>query len=131
MRMIAKEKGVYWAEDEEYSEDFQVREQPSDYQFHEEGFGVVRADDHTSHFPHFVMGICLGSMEVIPKPWKPKKNETYWVICTDGSAYRHVWYNGSVCLSQFTSGNCFRTEEQALRDGPGVIAAQLKKYEEA
>ncbi len=53
-------------------------------------------------------------IEVDNKHWKPKNNEEFWYICSDGSVVNGLFCNSSKTDNwYYLIGNCFKTEEEA------------------
>lgn len=45
--------------------------------------------------------------------WKPKEDETYWIVNNRGFAESYTWYDDIFDKLRFNFGNCFRTKEEA------------------
>lgn len=45
--------------------------------------------------------------------WKPKESEKYWVVITGMGLRFLTWHDNSTDKFWFSSGNCFRTKEEA------------------
>lgn len=62
---------------------------------------------------------------VAPKivTWKPKYNESYYVVTGDGEVARFQWHNDSSDQEFYKLGNCYPTESAAEAARPNVIAA--------
>lgn len=45
--------------------------------------------------------------------WKPKEDETYWVVNSKGFAETYTWHDDIFNKLRFDFGNCFRTKEEA------------------
>lgn len=45
--------------------------------------------------------------------WKPKEDDSYYCIETDGEVACNTWYGDSFDADCYNFGNCFRTEEEA------------------
>jgi hypothetical protein len=56
-------------------------------------------------------------MEIIseepPTRWKPKKNEGYWFILSNGDIGKDIWWKIEPDETKHNFGNCFRTEKEA------------------
>ena len=118
---------VHWGKVEPHSEIFEI--DGKDYYFTD--CGIYHAENGWSAEVELIHDLLYGACFIKRKPWKPKMGEEYWLMRADGFSMRKVWTDDVLDLAFFAIGNCFQTKEQALRDGPGVIAEQLKKYEEA
>lgn len=77
---------------------------------------------------------CLlkGSYKAVPKPWKPKKDEMYWFYGISlEQALWVTWRLNSGDFCRWKTGNCFRTEEEAMEKGREIMKAIRKEFEEA
>ena len=45
--------------------------------------------------------------------WRPKEDETYWIVNNRGFAESYTWYDDVFDKLRFNFGNCFRTKEEA------------------
>ena len=75
-----------------------------------------------------------GDVKSIPKPWKPKKGETYWYYPNPiyfGVINSYVWNDDLTDLLFWKVGNCFKTEEEAKTKGKEIMEQIQKEYEEA
>lgn len=73
-----------------------------------------------------------GDVKAVPKPWKPKRNERYWVYQTHNSDTAwYIWCDDDVDFCRWKCGNCFRTEEEARTKGKEIMEQLQKEYEEA
>lgn len=59
------------------------------------------------------------------KVWKPKDDEQYFVIRTDGNADYSYWTNDSYDNTRYQLGNCFKTREEAQ-----AVSEKIKVYTE-
>lgn len=58
------------------------------------------------------------------EPWKPKEDETFYVVNEMGYAEDRMWMNGRASLNDcYAIGNCFRTREEAKAAAERVKAA--------
>ena len=73
-----------------------------------------------------------GDVKAVPKPWKPKKEEKYWIYLygLKQIIYR-TWSEGTYDLLLWKAGNCFKTEEEAETKGKEIMDQIQKEYEEA
>ena len=74
-----------------------------------------------------------GDVKAVPKPWKPKKGETYWYYPNPiyfGVINSYVWNDDLTDLLFWKVGNCFRTEEEAEAKGKEIMEQIQKEYEE-
>ena len=75
--------------------------------------------------------LCGRIYEMKRLPWKPKKDDEYWVVLNDGLFIRHhYWNNDCIDYSLYYAGNCFATREEAEAHVPEVIGKLRRKYEE-
>lgn len=73
-----------------------------------------------------------GEFVVLPKPWKPKKDERYWYYSKSFNyAISRKWIDENYALCLWKCGNCFKTEEEANAKGKEIMKAIQKEYEEA
>ena len=78
--------------------------------------------------------IINGDVKAVPKPWKPKKGETYWYYPNPiyfGVINSYVWDDDLTDLLFWKVGNCFKTEEEAKTKGKEIMEQIQKEYEEA
>ena len=74
-----------------------------------------------------------GDVKAVPKPWKPKKGETYWYYPNPiyfGVINSYVWNDDLTDLLFWKVGNCFKTEEEAATKGKEIMEQIQKEYEE-
>ena len=74
-----------------------------------------------------------GDIKAVPKPWKPKKCETYWYYPNPihfGVINSYVWNDDLTDLLFWKVGNCFKTEEEAKTKGKEIMEQIQKEYEE-
>ena len=74
-----------------------------------------------------------GDVKAVPKPWKPKKGETYWYYPNPiyfGVINSYVWNDDLTDLLFWKVGNCFKTEEEAATKGKEIMEKIKKEYEE-
>lgn len=61
-------------------------------------------------------------MIIIKKPWKPKEEENFYYIDTNGNTNLGVFTTCStVDLSKYITGNCFKTTEEAKKHKDDVL----------
>lgn len=61
--------------------------------------------------------------------WRPKFNEQYWIIDTEGDVICDVWQDSILELDRLDIGNVFRTETEAEYEvDRRMILNKLKKY---
>ena len=71
-----------------------------------------------------------GDVKAVPKPWKPKKGETYWYYSNPIVINSYVWNDDLTDLLFWKAGNCFRTYEEAETKGKEIMEQIQKEYEE-
>ena len=74
-----------------------------------------------------------GDVKAVPKPWKPKKGETYWYYPNPiyfGVINSYVWNDDLTDLLFWKVGNCFKTREEAEDKGKEIMEQIQKEYEE-
>lgn len=73
-----------------------------------------------------------GDVKAVPKPWKPKKGEKYFiyepVVVDDAYSF---WADDNIDLCRWKCGNCFKTKEEANTKGKEIMEQIQKEYEEA
>ena len=75
-----------------------------------------------------------GDVKAVPKPWKPKKGETYWYYPNPihfGVINSCMWADECLDLLHWKVGNCFKTEGEAKTKGKEIMEKIRKEYEEA
>lgn len=75
-----------------------------------------------------------GCIKAVPKPWKPKKGETYWYYSSlihFGVINSYVWNDDLTDLLFWKVGNCFKTDEEAETKGKEIMEQIKKEYEDA
>ena len=73
-----------------------------------------------------------GDYKAVPKPWKPKKGETYWYYLNYFDGINSCkWTDECLDLLLWKVGNCFKTEEEAKTKGKEIMEQIKKEYEEA
>ena len=81
-----------------------------------------------------IVNLLSGNIKPLPKPWKPKKGETYWYYPNPihfGVINSYVWNDDLTDLLFWKVGNCFKTEEEAKTKGKEIMEQIKKEYEEA
>lgn len=73
-----------------------------------------------------------GDVKAVPKPWKPKKGEKYFIyepgVVDDTYSF---WADDNIDLCRWKCGNCFKTKEEANTKGKEIMEQIQKEYEEA
>lgn len=66
-----------------------------------------------------------------PKKWKPKSYEEYWFVSDDGEIYCSVWTNTHQNRWRYSTGNVFKTEQEAVEHKKKIeFQAKFKNYVE-
>ena len=72
---------------------------------------------------------CLltGDYTIQKRPWRPRYDKEYWLVCPDGSVRCRRFMEGSyIDFALLNMGNCFPTEKAAETAAPEMLA----KFEE-
>ena len=72
---------------------------------------------------------CLltGDYTIQKRPWRPKYDDEYWIVFTNGSVGWQYFRKGHTGhLANLNMGNCFPTKEAAL----AAVPEMLEKFEE-
>lgn len=76
-----------------------------------------------------LLAIVKKSTEEKPKVWKPKNNEKYYFIYSQGKLSNTIWNDSSMDASSYAIGNCFRTKEEAeFAIEKQKITTELKRF---
>jgi len=59
--------------------------------------------------------VLLGEKDIIKLPWLPKHGDTYWHITKMGTADRDRWTGMTYDYILYQFGNCFKTEDEAIK----------------
>ena len=90
-----------------------------------------KEDDWFAEPSDTVDGLLRGEYEIVPKPWEPKKGDTYWYYSTYfGTTNYCMWTYGVLDLLLWKVGNCFKTKEEAETKGKEIMEAIQKEFEE-
>jgi hypothetical protein len=89
--------------------------QRDDYYFTEEG--LMREGFRDSHRKS-LSDLLTGKIELIKKPWKPRRDEYYWHISSCGIIENDKYSEHTFDIVNIIAGNCFKTltEAEAHRD---------------
>lgn len=63
-----------------------------------------------------------GALTVKHKPWKPKIDEFYWIVNSDGEVGCLRWYDSYSDMTLYKIGNCYRYKADADRNRDKWIA---------
>ena len=87
--------------------------------------------DDTGHQIFSTLGrLVIGQYTVEKLPWKPQKDDKYWVVINDGHIARDDWNDDYVDFALYYAGNCFATRKEASAHAPEIIEKLRGKYEE-
>lgn len=81
---------------------------------------------------YVIASLLIGALKAVPKPWKPKKGEKYFIyepgVVDDAYSF---WADDDIDLCRWKCGNCFKTKEEANAKGKEIMEQIQKEYEEA
>lgn len=63
--------------------------------------------------PEVLSNVLTGKVCIKRPPWKPKYDESYYAIDTDGGVEHEIWGDDSIDMNYYKLGNCYRTPEEA------------------
>lgn len=76
---------------------------------------------------NLLYGLLTGEYTLQKRPWRPKDEEEYWAVLTNGDVgWRYFRKGNANSLAFLYMGNCFPTEEAALV----AVTEMLAKFEE-
>lgn len=79
--------------------------------------GIYNITHNVFEGPYTLFNLLCGNTAIKRKHLKPRNNEYYWHVGTDGSIYRNTWYDSLVTttgdMNCYKLGNCYRTKEEA------------------
>lgn len=104
------------------------------YKIAEDGIRYKSAtrDDWFATSNEILESLLIGELKVVPKPWKPKAWERYWMYMSSIRDAKWItWSGDGTDLCRWKAGNCFRTKEEAKTKGKEIIEQVKKEYEEA
>lgn len=85
------------------------------YKFTKDGLERVDCDKPPSST--VLTQLLSGELSVVPKPWKPAKNDTYWYVIKKPNdillVLANKWTGNMTNLCAYRSGNCFASKEEA------------------
>lgn len=100
------------------------------YKFTEDGL-FSKANDLSVKVTLILDLLLTGKYKAVPKPWKPKKGDEYWICRSKcGSVSSNIWLDDVIDICGWKSGNCFRTKEEAETKGKEIMEKLVKEYEE-
>lgn len=70
--------------------------------------------------------LLTGEYTLRKRPWKPRRDEKYWVVCPDGYIDSWIFGNSESDLALLNMGNCFPSREVASAKKDEMLA----KFEE-
>lgn len=85
-----------------------------DYDYYLSDAGVeIDADGRSCISADILHGLLCGKWFVVPKSWKPKDDERFYVILSDGDVRHKYWDDCATCKNYYKLGNCYHTKEEA------------------
>lgn len=72
--------------------------------------------------PHILESILTGIYTIKRKPWKPNYGDEYYSIGINGELEPGTWLDDFLDIAMYRLGNCYRTEEEAMKDKQKWIA---------
>lgn len=76
---------------------------------------------------NLLYGLLTGDYTIQKRPWRPRYDKEYWLVCPDGSVRCRRFMEGSyIDFAVLNMGNCFPTEEAA----EATVPEMLEKFEE-
>lgn len=76
--------------------------------------------------PEMLGHLLTDNFTIVRKPFVPKRRGEEYYVYDEKIINRRTWADTPVDLSYFCSGNCFRTEQEALVNG-GECARKLRE----
>lgn len=126
---IARMLGLILDEEFKIKEEKEIRQET--YRITENGL-QCRTDNDPEWRPvnEMIPMIPKGVFEISKMKWKPKPGEYYFVFELRKDAGKWKWQGNSMDLAYWTSGNCFKTFEEAEIAGKDIVKRQLRDYAE-
>ena len=92
----------------------------------------AKEDDWLDEPSNTAAELLSGEYEVVPKPWKPKKGDTYcyYSKCWKQGIFR-TWEGDIFELCLWKLGNCFKTREEAENKWEEIMEQIQKEFEES
>lgn len=119
MNEVAKILGVY------LEESFDIEGCINPYHLSEKGL----INGNGMENGHILQLILANGLDIIRKPFKPKRGETYYYVGGDRIIDSSGWSNHIMDYYLFNAGNCFRTEEEITDEIKERIVKEMKgKY---
>ena len=105
MQDIAKMLGV------ELGEEFEINDGENHiYYFDESG---LCCSEYSINCEYVLFQLLSGGYSIKYKPWKPKHNEIYFYVYSDGVVTDLEWHNCEWDFANYKLGNCYRTAQEA------------------
>jgi hypothetical protein len=109
MQDVAKMLGV------ELNEEFKINDDGVAVKLTENGLEIVNTPgkliDNVKHI--CLTNLLTGEYSIKRKPWKPKHNEIYFYVYSDGVVTDLEWHNCEWDFANYKLGNCYRTAQEA------------------
>lgn len=101
------------------------------YKFTEDGL-FSKANDLSGKETLMLDLLLSGKYKAVPKPWKPKYGEQYWIYSfKSNQAWCTFFENYAEDYACWKLGNCFKTSEEAQSKGKEIMEQIKEEYEEA
>ena len=78
--------------------------------------------------PLILMYLLNGRYEVVKRVFKPKIGDTYWFVAACNGANKYTWNDDVIDFIHYKSGNCFRTESEALKNSVRMYMGLKNEY---
>ena len=70
------------------------------------------------------IAVCNGDYKIIKLPWKPKDEEQFWYVSSEGYIIQKTFNGDTFSILCYKFGNCFKTKEEAKKHVDEI----LEKY---
>lgn len=119
------------------NEEFILKEKPDKiYKINKDGDLLVRSpskdiDFWTECSVRELINIITGKTAIIKRPWEPNPGKCYYVLDWNTSFTTTIcctWHNLAVDRFHYLTGNCFKTEKEALEKSASLVELYKKKY---
>lgn len=106
------------------------------YKINENGLYCKNSIDGQYHLESFddIVDVLTGEETIVKKPYKPNNSHTYWcaemnVISSKAYVGKRVFDGNLLDYANFYVGNCFKTQEEALKHRDEIIKKLKEHYE--
>lgn len=93
--------------------------------------GIVRLDGNSLACSDIFRGILAGEYQIKKIPWKPAKNQEYYMpSIEDGYASfcGYTWSDNRKCENRYNSGLVCRTEDEAIEKAEKILELLTQQY---